>query len=197
MKAILTALMVVALPVASQAQSAQQLFESGRYQDVVNQIGGRPNAGPDDLFLLARANLKLGRTDAARTAYTRMQTGAPNNVWRLVGNSGVAETSGNTAAAVDNARKAVAAAPGNFAAQFQLGLALGAARDFAGSATAFEQAAKINPSFAYAHYYAGMSRYSARQIDRMAGHFETFVKLAPMAPERPAVENIMRSLRGR
>jgi tetratricopeptide (TPR) repeat protein len=98
---------------------------------------------------------------------------------------------------VDNARKAVAVSPQNFGAQYQLGLALAAAKDFPGSAAAFEQAAKINPSFAYAHYYAGMARYSARQVDRMAAHFKTFAKLAPMAPERPAVENIMRTLGGR
>jgi tetratricopeptide (TPR) repeat protein len=197
MRAGLIALILLAAPAASQAQSLQQLYESGRYQDIVNQVGARPNASPDDLYLLARAHLKLGGTEAARAAYARLQTGAENNVWRLVGNSGVAETSGNTAAAVDNARKATAAAPQSFAAQYQLGVALSIAKDFAGAAAAFEQAAKINPSFAYAYYYAGMARYSARQVDRMAGHFETFVKLAPMAPERPAVENIMRSLRGR
>ena len=196
MIAILMALALFAAP--AQAQSPQQLFESGRYQDVANQLGPRlASASPEELFLLARANVKLGRVDAARAAYTRMQQGAPNNVWRLIGNSGVAEVANNTAAAVDNARKAAAAAPQNFYAQFQLGLALSAARDAAGAAAAFEQASKLNPSFAYAHYYAGMSYYSARQVDRMAGHFETFVKLAPMAPERPAVENIMRSLRGR
>jgi tetratricopeptide (TPR) repeat protein len=187
--------MLLAAPVASQAQSPQQLFESGRYQDVVNSVGA--NASPDDLLLAARANLKLGRTDAARAAYARMQTGAQNNVWRLIGNSGVAETSGNTAGAVDNARKAASASPQSFAAQYQLGLALSAAKDFPAAAAAFEQAAKIKPSFAYAYYYAGMSRYSARQVDRMAAHFNTFVKLAPSAPERPAVENIMRTLRGR
>jgi tetratricopeptide (TPR) repeat protein len=197
MIAILIAVILLAAPGAAQAQSPQQLFESGRYQDVVDQIGARPNASPDDLLLLARANLKLGRTEAARTAYTRLQTGDASNVWRLVGNSGVAETSGDTAAAVDNARKAVAVSPQNFGAQYQLGLALAAAKDFPGSAAAFEQAAKINPSFAYAHYYAGMARYSARQVDRMAAHFKTFAKLAPMAPERPAVENIMRTLGGR
>jgi tetratricopeptide (TPR) repeat protein len=197
MKAMLIALLLLAAPAAGQAQSLQQLFESGRYQDVVNQVGARPNASPDELFLLALANVKLGRTDAARAAYARLQTGPDNSVWRLVGSAGIAEIAGNTAGAVDNARKATAASAQHFGAQYQLGLALSAARDFPAAATAFEQAATINPRFAYAHYYAGMARYSARQIDRMAAHFNTFVKLAPMAPERPAVENIMRSLRGR
>jgi hypothetical protein len=34
-------------------------------------------------------------------------------------------------------------------------------------------------------------------VDKMAGFFETFLKLAPNSPERPAVESIMRTLRGR
>lgn len=186
----------VVLALALQASaSPQKLFESGRYQDIVNQVGA--NASPEDQVLLARANLKLGNKDAARAAYAKLQTGAANNVWRLIGDSGVAEVTGQAQAAVDAASKAVAASPGNFYAQFQLGLARSAGKDSKGAAAAFEDAIKINPSFAYAHYYAGMSYYSARQVDRMAGHFNTFTKLAPMAPERPAVENIMRTLKGR
>ncbi len=186
----------VVLALALQASaSPQKLFESGRYQDIVNQVGA--NASPEDLVLLARANLKLGNKDAARAAYAKLQTGGANNAWRLIGDSGVAEVTGKAQAAVDAGSKAVAASPGNFYAQFQLGLARSSAKDFKGAAAAFEDAININPSFAYAHYYAGMSYYSVRQIDRMAGHFNTFSKLAPTAPERPAVENIMRSLKGR
>jgi hypothetical protein len=31
----------------------------------------------------------------------------------------------------------------------------------------------------------------------MANHFETFIRLAPNAPERPEVESILRTVRGR
>ena len=40
---------------------------------------------------------------------------------------------------------------------------------------------------AYAHYMAGMSFYKAKRVDKMAVYFENFLKLAPEAPERPAV----------
>jgi hypothetical protein len=50
---------------------------------------------------------------------------------------------------------------------------------------------------AYAHYNAGMNFYKASRVDRMAVYFENFLKLAPNAPERPAVESIMRTVRGR
>ena len=36
-----------------------------------------------------------------------------------------------------------------------------------------------------------------KRADLTAEHLERFVKLAPMAPERPAVESLMRTLRGR
>jgi hypothetical protein len=42
-----------------------------------------------------------------------------------------------------------------------------------------------------------MNYYKAKRIDRMAVYFENFLKLAPNAPEKPAVESIMRTVRGR
>jgi hypothetical protein len=42
-----------------------------------------------------------------------------------------------------------------------------------------------------------MNYYEAKRVDRMATYFENFLKLAPNAPERPAVESIMRTVRGR
>ena len=53
------------------------------------------------------------------------------------------------------------------------------------------------PRFAYAHYYAGLSHYRVGRTDKMAAAFEHFLTLAPKAPERPQVESIMRTLRGR
>jgi len=39
--------------------------------------------------------------------------------------------------------------------------------------------------------------YRAGRPDRMANHFEAFLRLAPEAPERPEVIQIMRTVRGR
>ena len=55
---------------------------------------------------------------------------------------------------------------------------------------------EINPQMAYAHYYAGMNFYEAKR-DRSDGCvLREFLKLAPNAPERPAVESIMRTCVG-
>ena len=70
-------------------------------------------------------------------------------------------------------------------------------QDWNEGAAAFDRAAELNPSMAYAHYYGGLMHYRANRPDRMANHFEQFLKLAPNAPERPEVLQIMRTVRGR
>jgi len=42
-----------------------------------------------------------------------------------------------------------------------------------------------------------LMHYRANRPDRMANHFEQFLKLAPEAPERPEVTQIMKTVRGR
>ena len=70
-------------------------------------------------------------------------------------------------------------------------------QDWKDAAAAFDRAAELAPGNAYAHYYGGLMHYRARRPDRMAIHFEQFLKLAPDAPERPEVLQIMRTVRGR
>ena len=42
-----------------------------------------------------------------------------------------------------------------------------------------------------------MSFYKAKRVDKMAVYFENFLKLAPNAPENPAVQSITKTVRGR
>ena len=88
-------------------------------------------------------------------------------------------------------------ADGNSAqARFQLGLVESARNNQQQAADAFAKAAELDPQMAYAHYEAGMAFYKAKKVDRMAVYFENFLKLAPNAPERPAVQSIMKTVRG-
>ena len=64
----------------------------------------------------------------------------------------------------------------------------------AGAAAAFERAAELDPSWADAHYYAGLAYSKVKRVDLMASHFDTFLKLAPQSPQRPEVQSIMRTL---
>ena len=87
---------------------------------------------------------------------------------------------------------------GNLAqAHYQLGLVESAQDKQAPAAEAFAKAAALDPQMAYAHYEAGMAYYKIKRVDRMAVYFENFLKLAPNAPEAPAVKSIMKTVRGR
>ena len=192
------ALIVVAAVLGSGAwttaqEETRKLFESGKYQAVVEQTPN--NAPPDAQYVKGLAHLKLNQTDQAKAAFRSMERAG--DAWRSVGESAVALIDGNRDAALEAARAAVARDAGLAAAQYQLGLVLDVRGENPAAADAFARAAAANPQMAYAHYNAGMNFYKAKRVDRMAVYFENFLKLAPNAPERPAVESIMRTLRGR
>jgi len=186
----LTVLLFVAVPLAAQ-EDARKLFEAGKYQEV---IARTPADGPPDAqYQKGLAHLKLNQGDAAKEAFGRLDGGA----WKSVGQSAIAMADGNQDAALEAARSAVSENPGLAEAQYQLGSVLEARNERPAAAEAFVKATEANPQMAYAHYHAAMNFYEVRRIDRMAVYFENFLKLAPNAPERPAVESIMRTVRGR
>ncbi len=141
------------------------------------------------------SHLKLNQPDAAKEAFRKLEGG--DDAWKAVGQSAVALTDNNKDAALAAARSAVSHNAKLAEAQYQLGRVLATTGDHPGAADAFVKATENNPQMAYAHYYAAMSFYEAKQIARMAVYFENFLKLAPNAPERPDVESIMRTVRGR
>jgi len=89
----------------------------------------------------------------------------------------------------------VQAAGDNPFAHYQLGLAASKANDFATASSSFDKAAELKGDFAYAHYYAGLAFQRQRQLPKAAEHFDAFLRLAPDAPERQAVQQIMRTLK--
>lgn len=173
--------------------AARRQFESGKYQAVVEQTAA--DGSPGAQYLKGLAHLKLNQPDQAKEAFRRL-AGA-DEAWKSVGESAIALVDGNQDQAVEEARSAVARNGGLAEAQYQLGVALEAKRERAAAADAFVKATQANPQMAYAHYYAAMNFYEAKQVAQMAVYFENFLKLAPNAPERPAVESIMRTIRGR
>lgn len=183
---------------AQDTRSAQQLFEAGLYDQSLQKIAEARQqgaAGPGEAYLAGQVLLKLHRAEEATREFdTLARLGDPQ--WVLVGQSASALAAQNNQHALELATRAVEAAPASFHAQYQLGLAKAEFSDWAGCAEAFHRAAELNPGFAYAHYYAGLSYSRIRRADRTSEHFERFLKLAPSAPERGAVESLMRTLRG-
>jgi tetratricopeptide (TPR) repeat protein len=189
--------LLLSLTVATVAQEAtpQKLFESGKYQEAIDNVKARSDAPRDQVYLRALAHRKLGQSDDARQAFEAL-AGA-DGAWGEVGRSGIALVEGNLDAAHASARKGVEIDGNSAQARYQLGLVESARNNQPQAAEAFAKAAELDPQMAYAHYEAGMAFYKARRVDRMAVCFENFLKLAPDAPEAPAVQSIMRTVRGR
>ena len=113
----------------------------------------------------------------------------------MVAQSGEALVGGDTGRAVALARQATEADRDNPFAFYQLGLSASKASDWGTATTSFARAIEVKPDFAYAHYYAALAYQRARQLPRTAEHFDAFLRLAPDAPERQAVQAIMRTLK--
>ena len=180
---------------AQNASQVQKLFEAGEYQRVVEVA--QPDADPAVLYTAAQSHQKLGENDQALQTYGALASRDEGDVWHFIGLSAQQLMQDDTEGAVASARQAVAMNGGMAEAHYQLGLVLAKRQEWAAAATEFDRVTEINPSNAYTHYYDGLMQYRANRPDRMANHFEQFLKLAPDAPERPEVTQIMKTVRGR
>ena len=195
--ALLLTASVAAAQVHQPELTPQQLFESGKYQDAIDKIKSNADAPPEQIYMRALAHRKLNQNDEAKEALGPLAAKEEGSAWREVGHSAIAQIDGDLTAAAEAARKAVEI-DGNLAeARYQLGLVESARNNQQQAAEAFAKAAELNPQMAYAHYEAGMAFYKIKRVDRMAVSFENFLKLAPNAPEKPAVQSIMRTVRGK
>ena len=196
---VVTLAAILGTAVLVRAQDSPQVhFDAGRYQDAVNAITAQPEPPPDAIYLAGRSFVHLSRPDDAKAQFSRLSAGVdPPTPWSLVGESAAALVDANPGLAVEKASQAVALSPDQFHPNYQLGLAQSAAEQWEPAAAAFEKATAIDPASAYAHYYAGLAYSRFKQLDRMVTHLEYFLKLAPNAPERPAVIALMQSVRGR
>jgi tetratricopeptide (TPR) repeat protein len=174
-------------------EDIQKLFDAGRYQEVVDKTPA--DAPPDAQYRKGLARRKIDQHGEAKEDFGRLSGGG--EAWSAVGESARAMIDGNLDGALEAARKGVQHGPELAQAHYQLGLVHDARSEHADAANAFARAAELQPQMAYAHYMSGMSFYKAKRVDKMAVYFENFLKLAPQAPERPAVLSIMKTIRGR
>jgi tetratricopeptide (TPR) repeat protein len=56
-------------------------------------------------------------------------------------------------------------------------------------------AIKAKPDLAYAFFWRGQAYYAKKQQDRMIEDFETFLKLAPKAPEANTIQQLLAGIR--
>jgi tetratricopeptide (TPR) repeat protein len=177
----------------------RQLYNAGRYQDAAkagDQASGDSDQALRVQFLAAQSYTKLNDGEGARRTYQRLadRAGTP---WSAIGRSGLQMLDNQLDPSLESANEAVQGADALPEAHYQRGLVLMARRDYGEAAAAFTRATQLDATFATAYYYAGLANYRAKRVDLMTNNFATFVKLAPNAPERPEVESILRTVRGK
>jgi tetratricopeptide (TPR) repeat protein len=175
----------------------QPLFESGRYQEVIS-AGERTTPGPgspERMWLTAHSLQRLNRLADARSELARLAA-VQDAPWQVAARLATAVQDGDQAA-IDRALPTAAAYPDHAFVQFELGLAYASRDRFTESAAALDRAWHASTAQAYAYYYAGLAYHRIKRTDLAASRLETFVRLAPQAPERPQVESILRTLGGR
>jgi tetratricopeptide (TPR) repeat protein len=198
MKKILVAAVLMLVPAVVFAQdtaTVRKLFEAGRYQQVVEAAQGDADASV--IYTAAQSHQRLGANDQAMALYQQLADRPEGDPWQLIGLSGMQLLQDQSDAALESARRAVGAAGGLADAHYQLALVLAKQQNWNEAAEEFDRTAGLNPSHAYAQYYGGLMHYRANRPDQMAIRFERFLRLAPDAPERPEVTQIMRTVRGR
>jgi tetratricopeptide (TPR) repeat protein len=76
-----------------------------------------------------------------------------------------------------------------------LGESLVGQKKYDEAADRMSAAIKAKADLPYAYYWRGQAYYNKKQPDRMVGDFETFLKLAPKAPEAATVQQLLSALK--
>jgi tetratricopeptide (TPR) repeat protein len=176
--------------------SAQSLFEAGRYRDVIQTAEDLPasQVSPEHVWLAAQSYLRLDRQADARVQFERLSGMSSDPAWQtaarlaLAVNSGLQEERGQAEAAAEFY-------PAHPFVQYQLGIAYSSENRLADAAQAFDRCIAAAPRFAYAYYQSALVYEHLDRADLTVSRMEAFVRLAPQAPERPAVESVLRRIR--
>lgn len=193
--AIITAALALAAP--QSVGDVRQLYDAGKYQDVVRATATpETERAPRMQFLAAQSLAKLQDDDGARRAYLRVAESG-ETPWGAIGKSAVQVMDNQLDQALASADQAVSDGESVSEAHYQRGMVLMMRRDYGEAANAFAKTVQLDPNFAAAYYNAGLANSRIKRLDLTANNYEMFLKLAPNAPERPQVESILRTLRGR
>jgi tetratricopeptide (TPR) repeat protein len=93
------------------------------------------------------------------------------------------------------ARQALGSCPTQADAVAALGESLVALKQNDAAVSAMNDALAKKGDLAYAYLWRGYAYYNKKQPDRMVGDFETFLRLAPAAPEAAAVKQLLAAIK--
>ena len=176
--------------------SPARLFEGGNYEAAATQVKEQGAAPAEDLFWAGQSLRRLDRHGEAAETFRRLGQEDDQDPWRHVGRSAAALAEGRREEALQEATRATELAPDQFYANYQLGLVRTEMQQWPQAAAALQRATDIDGGVAYAHYYAGMAANKVKRMDRMAVHLTRFLELAPNAPEKEQVQQVLKVLKG-
>lgn len=171
---------------------ARKSFDAGEYQKVLDTASSSED--PHLIYLVAQSQQKLRKPDDAKRVFEKLAGRPDTDVWHAIGQSAMAILASNPADAVKAADQAISIDGSLAEAHYQRGLALSASQQMTDAAAAFQKASDLDPNWARAHYYAGIAYSKVKRPDLTSSHFQTFLRLAPKAPERAEVQSILRTL---
>ena len=93
------------------------------------------------------------------------------------------------------AKAALDAVPNHEVAVAALGEALVGQKKLDEAVSRMTAAIQARGDLAYAYFWRGQAHYQKKQPDRMVGDFEAFLRLAPKAPEAPAIQSLLATFR--
>jgi tetratricopeptide (TPR) repeat protein len=146
---------------------------------------------PGEAYLSALAAIRANQNDRAREALGPVQG---DETWDLIKRSTLALADGDVDGARGAAQEAVNKNGDSPWTHFQLGVVAYRQNDWELSANECARAAELKGDLAYAHYYAGLAFQKQHNSAKASEHLHQFLNLAPNAPERAAVNAVIRTL---
>jgi tetratricopeptide (TPR) repeat protein len=98
------------------------------------------------------------------------------------------------AEAIAGANAVLAACPTHDVAAQALGNALVGQKHYDDAIARMTTVIAAKPSLAYPYLWRGYGYYYKKQPDKMVGDFQLFLRLAPTAPEVPAIKQLLASI---
>lgn len=175
--------------------TVQALYESGRDEEAVSRAAA-PSVRSDEVWFGAQSLLRIGQRVEAGEQFRRLRDTAESDAFRRAADVAMARVN-QQPEALATAQAAAAEFPNDPYVQFEAGVTQALVGDMGTAALAFDAAINAAPMLAYAYYQSGLAYSRLNRPDLTVARFETFVRLAPSAPERAQVESILRTARGR
>ena len=180
---------------APPSASIQALYEAGRDVEAVSRAAS-PAVRSEEIWFGAQSLLRMGQRAEASEQFRRLAETADSDGFKRAAEVARARLGGQPDA-LQVAQAAAAEYPSDAFVQFEAGMTMALQGDVGAGAQAFDAATSASPAFAYAYYQAGLAHSRLDRPDLTIARFETFIRLAPSAPERSQVETILRTARSR